>query len=65
MTGYFKSKCAGKLEWLNYVQWANRMRAHFIATGRLRIVLGEEVCPPDADGNGRTYKTWLEKDGKA
>ena len=42
------------------------MRAYFVATGCLRIVLGEDVCPPDTGTwNGRAYQTWLEKDGKA
>ena len=70
MAEYFDSKYAGKIEKLgrlNYLQWANRMQAYFVATGCLRIVLGEEACPP-AGGSGRaadTYQTCREKDGKA
>ena len=67
MTEYFNSKYAGNIEKLrrpNYLQWANRMRAYFPATGCLQIVLGEEACPPV--GNvGNAQQIWLEKDGKA
>ena len=70
MTEYFNSKYVGNIEKLgrlNYLQWSNRMRAYFVATGCSCIVLSEEACPP-AGGSGRAadaYQTWLEKDGKA
>ena len=70
MTEYFSSKYAGNIEELgrlNYLQWANSCGPTLSPPGCLRIVLGEEICPP-AGGNGRTadaYQTWLEKDGEA
>ena len=67
-TEYYESKVCGKIEklnQLNYLRWATRMRHLFTGTKCLPIVLGEEQCPP-IDHNDvqstRIYQSWIEKD---